>query len=61
MDKLDSKIRLFLELSCQKAIQILEIISLYKNENWSPLQMYYLPHEQYYYVWINEQLRIKDN
>ena len=55
MDKLDSKIRLFLELSCQKAIQILEIISLYKNENWSPLQMYYLPHEQYYYVWINDK------
>ena len=55
MDKLDSKIRLFLELSCHKTIQILEIISLYKKENWSPLQMYYLPHEQYYYVWINDK------
>jgi hypothetical protein len=55
MDKLDSKIRLFLELSCHKTIQILDIIPLYKNDNWSPEQMYYLPHKQYYYVWINDK------
>ena len=56
MDKTDSKIRLFFELTYQKDVQITSYIPLkdYSIASWSPEKMYSHPHKQNYYVFIND-------
>ena len=54
MEKTDAKIRLFLELSHQRPIQILNYIPLKKPEDWNPEKMYEHPKSQYYYAFIND-------
>ena len=56
MDETDSKIRLFFELTYQKEVQIINYIPLkdYSNSSWSPEKMYSHPHNQNYYVFIND-------
>ena len=56
MDKTDSKIRLFFELTYQKEVQITNYIPLkdYSVSSWSPEKMYAHPHNQNYYVFIND-------
>ena len=56
MDKTDSKIRLFFELTYQKEVQITNFIPLkdYSNSSWCPEKMYNHPHKQNYYVFIND-------
>ena len=60
MDKTDSKIRLFFELTYQKEVEIKSFIPL-KNfsESWKPEKMYKQPKSQYYYVFINDPELIK--
>ena len=56
MDKTDSKIRLFFELTNQKEVQITSYIPLkdYSVASWSPEKMYNHPSRQNYYVFIND-------
>ena len=56
MDKTDSKIRLFFELTYQKEVQITSYIPLkdYSIASWSPERMYSHPSRQNYYVFIND-------
>ncbi len=56
MDTTDSKIRLFFELTYQKEVQITSYIPLkdYSISSWSPEKMYRHPHNQNYYVFIND-------
>jgi hypothetical protein len=56
MDKTDSKIRLFFELTYQKEVQITSYIPLkdYSVASWSPEKMYNHPSRQNYYVFIND-------
>ena len=56
MDTTDSKIRLFFELTFQKEVQITSYIPLkdYSISSWSPEKMYRHPHNQNYYVFIND-------
>lgn len=56
MDKTDSKIRLFFELTYQKEVQITSYIPLkdYSIASWSPEKMYNHPSRQNYYVFIND-------
>ena len=54
MEKTDAKIRLFLELSHQHPIQILNYLPLKKPEEWNPEKMYEHPKSQYYYAFIND-------
>ena len=56
MDKTDSKIRLFFELTYQKEVQITNFIPLkdYSTSSWCPEKMYSHPHKQNYYVFIND-------
>lgn len=60
MDKKDSKIRLFLEFCHPKPIQILEIYPLIDSDEWTFQQMYTLPTEQSYYVWINDKSLLQE-
>lgn len=56
MEKTDSKIRLFFELTYPKDVQITSFIPLkdYSLSSWSPEKMYSHPHKQNYYVFIND-------
>lgn len=55
MDKTDSKIRLFFEMTFQKDVQITSYIPLRNyEESWKPENMYEHPNHQYYYVFIND-------
>ena len=60
MDKKDSKIQLFLEFCHPKPIQILEIYPLIDSYEWTFQQMYSLPTEQSYYVWINDKSLLQE-
>ena len=63
MEKTDAKIRLFLELSNQHPIQILNYVALKDYKEWTPEKMYENPKAEYYYAFINDiELisRIKD-
>ena len=55
MDKTDSKVRLFLELSHPHPIQILSYTPLSSYEKWKPEKMYNKPNSQYYYAFINDK------
>ena len=55
MDKTDSKVRLFLELSHPHPIQILSYTPLLSYEKWKPEKMYNKPNSQYYYAFINDK------
>ena len=55
MDKTDSKVRLFLELSHPHPIQILSYTPLLSYEKWKPQKMYNKPNSQYYYAFINDK------
>ena len=55
MEKTDAKIRLFLELSHQHPIQILDYIPLQTDNLWNPEVMYQHPNSQYYYAFINDK------
>ena len=55
MDKTDSKVRLFLELSHPHPIQILSYIPINSYEKWNPEKMYNKPNSQYYYAFINDK------
>ena len=55
VDETDAKIRLLLELSCQKEIQILSYTPLRDYKLWSPKRMYNNPIKPYYYVFINDR------
>ena len=55
MHKTDSKIRLLFELTYQKDVQITSFIPLRDYSNsWKPEKMYIHPHNQYYYIFIND-------
>ena len=54
MDKTDSKVRLFLELSHPHPIQILSYTPISSYEKWKPEKMYNKPNSQYYYAFIND-------
>ena len=54
MEKTDAKVRLFLELSHQYPIQILNYIPLKSYNDWNPEKMYEYPKSQYYYAFIND-------
>ena len=54
MEKTDAKVRLFLELSNQHPIQILNYIPLKDYKDWTPEKMYEHPRSQYYYAFIND-------
>jgi len=63
MEKTDAKVRLFLELSNPRQIQILNYLPLKSFQDWNPEQMYEHPKSQYYYAFINDDeliSRIKD-
>ena len=55
MEKTDAKIRLFLELSHQYPIQILNYLPLKSYSEWNPEKMYEYPKSQYYYAFINDK------
>ena len=55
MEKTDAKIRLFLELSNQHPIQILNYVPLKVYKDWTPEKMYEYPKSQYYYAFINDE------
>ena len=55
MDKTDSKVRLFLELSHPRQIQIISSTSLMPSDKWNPEKMYEKPTSQYYYAFINDK------
>jgi len=54
MEKTDAKVRLFLELSHQHPIQILNYLPLKPFDEWNPERMYEHPKDQYYYAFIND-------
>ena len=54
MEKTDAKVRLFLELSNQHPIQILNYVPLKDYKDWTPEKMYEHPRSQYYYAFIND-------
>ena len=54
MDKTDAKVRLFLELSNQRQIQIMNYLPLKSFQDWNPEKMYENPEKQYYYGFIND-------
>ena len=54
MEKTDAKVRLFLELSNQHPIQILNYVPLKEYKDWTPEKMYEYPKSQYYYAFIND-------
>ena len=63
MEKTDAKVRLFLELSNPRQIQILNYLPLKSFQDWNPERMYEHPKSQYYYAFINEEeliSRMKD-
>ena len=55
VDETDAKIRLLLELSIQKEIQILSYTPLRDYKLWSPKRMYNTPLKPYYYIFINDR------
>jgi len=55
MDKTDSKVRLFLELSHPRPIQILSYTPIYPYDKWEPKEMYNKKNSQYYYAFINDK------
>ena len=55
MDKTDSKVRLFLELSHPRQIQIISSTPLMPSDKWNPEIMYKNPTSQYYYAFINDK------
>ena len=55
MDKTDSKVRLFLELSHPHPIEILSYTPINPYEKWNPAKMYNKPNSQYYYAFINDK------
>jgi hypothetical protein len=55
MDKTDSKVRIFLELSHPRPIQILSYTPIYPYEKWEPKEMYSKKNSQYYYAFINDK------
>lgn len=59
VDETDAKIRLLLELSNQKEIQILSYTPLRDYKLWSPKRMYNNPIKPYYYVFINDRELIR--
>ena len=54
MEKTDAKVRLFLELSHQYPIQIVDYLPLKSYNEWNPERMYEYPKSQYYYAFIND-------
>jgi hypothetical protein len=55
MDKTDSKVRLFLELSHPHPIQILSYTPICKYEKWDPKEMYSKANSQYFYAFVNDK------
>ena len=55
MDKTDSKVRLFLELSHPHPVQILSYTPIYPYEKWEPKEMYTKKNSQYYYAFVNDK------
>ena len=55
MDKTDSKVRLFLELSHPHPIQILSYTPICSYEQWDPKEMYTKSNSQYYYAFVNDK------
>ena len=55
MDKTDSKVRLFLELSHPHPIQILSYTPICPYEKWDPKEMYSKSNSQYYYAFVNDK------
>ena len=55
MDKTDSKVRLFLELSHPHPIQILSYTPIFPYKDWEPKDMYTKKNSQYYYAFVNDK------
>jgi hypothetical protein len=55
MDKTDSKVRLFLELSHPHPVQILSYTPIYPYEKWEPKEMYTKKNSQYFYAFVNDK------
>lgn len=55
IDKTDSKVRLFLELSHPRPIQILSYTPIYSYDKWDPKEMYSKKNSQYFYAFINDK------
>ena len=59
MDKTDAKVRLFLELSHPRPIQILSYTPIYPYEKWEPKEMYKKQNSQYFYAFVNDKRLIE--
>ena len=55
MESTDSKVRLFLELSHPRPIQILSYTPIYSYDKWDPKEMYSKKNSQYFYAFINDK------
>ena len=55
MDKTDSKVRLFLELSHPHPIQIISYTPICPYEKWDPKEMYSKSNSQYFYAFVNDK------